>query len=397
MDIGRQLVTAREIAGYSQDEAAAAIGVSRVMLSYWESEKRRPNDSQLLALARLYRVALSEILSGEPLAPRADEAKMLFRSAVMELSTEAKRGLGSFVDFLDSYGRLADAVRLDIRSMRQSPFGIVAGFDGADDARRKAEEVRAHLRLGMGPIGDMDWVCEFLGVTVYRGPLGSDLAKTISGAFFNHPEIGFSILVNLEMTPGRRRFTLAHELAHALFHSDKDKFVVSGPQRTPRERFADQFAGEFLMPTEGIRRAMEEHQISPRINDPADVVHLQRFFNVSYITALVRLRHAGIINQRQLEEFKDVRPVIFAQALGYEVSDEEFEPNIERWRVRRFPPRFLRLLRNALGDGVVSPSSVAELLEVSIDEVVELFVDRHDGDERRQTELNEYRLTGVLG
>jgi Zn-dependent peptidase ImmA (M78 family) len=58
--------------------------------------------------------------------------------------------------------------------------------------------------------------------------------------------------------------------------------------KDPRERFADIFAGESLMPTEGIRRVMEEHGFGPRITDAADVVHLQRFFNVSYATALVR-------------------------------------------------------------------------------------------------------------
>lgn len=397
MDLGSQLLAGRDLAGYSQDEAAAAIGVSRAMLSYWESGKRRPSDGQMLALARLYRVSMTDLLADRPLAVRADEAKMMFRSAVTGLSPFAKRGLGAFIDFLDAYARLATVVGLDLRGMRQSPFGVVRGFEGPEDARRKAEEVRAHLRLGLGPIGDMDWVCELLGVTVYRGPLGPNLEKTISGAFFNHPEVGFSILVNLQMTPGRRRFTLAHEVGHALFHSDKEKFVVSGPNRGPRERFADQFAGEFLMPTEGIRRALEEHLVSPRISDPADVVHLQRFFNVSYITALVRLRQTNIITQKQLEDFKDVHPVIFAQALGYEVSDEEFEPDVDRWRVRRFPPRFLRLLRHALGDGVVSPGSVAELLEVSIDEVEELFIDRRGGDKRRDAELNEYRLTGVVG
>lgn len=397
MSLANQLLAARDLAGYSQDEAADAIGVSRAMLSYWESEKRRPSDAQMLALARLYRISMSDLLSDEPLELRADEARMMFRSAVTNLSAPARRGLGAFIDFLDVYARMAKEAGLDIRGMRQSPFGVVQGFESADDARRKAEEVRAHLRLGLGPIGDMDWVCELLGITVYRGPLGSNLEKTISGAFFNHPEVGFSILVNLQMTPGRRRFTLAHELGHALFHSDKEKFVVSGPSRSPRERFADQFAGEFLMPTEGIRRALEEHMVAPRISDPADVVHLQRFFNVSYITALVRLRQANIISQKQLGDFKDVRPVIFAQALGYEVADEEFEPNVDRWRVRRFPPRFLRLLRHALVDGLVSPGSVAELLEVSIDEVEELFIDRRGGDERRDAELNEYRLTGVVG
>ena len=106
-----------------------------------------------------------------------------------------------------------------------------------------------------------------LGITVYRASLGADLTRAPSGAFLNHPQIGFSILVNLDMTPGRRRFTVAHEIAHALFHSLETNSVVSRGTG-PRETFADAFAGEFLMPSEGVRRYMEEAGIPPRIEDP---------------------------------------------------------------------------------------------------------------------------------
>jgi hypothetical protein len=66
-------------------------------------------------------------------------------------------------------------------SLRQSPFVSAPGFEHAEDARRKAEEVRSCLRLGLGPIGDIDSVCEMLGVTVYRAALGEDLSATVSG------------------------------------------------------------------------------------------------------------------------------------------------------------------------------------------------------------------------
>ena len=62
----------------------------------------------------------------------------------------------------------------------------------------------------MEPLSDLDRVCEMLGVTASLAPLGGDLLQAPSGIFLNHPEAGFSILVNLDMTPGRQRFTIAH-------------------------------------------------------------------------------------------------------------------------------------------------------------------------------------------
>src|SRR6266508_18211 len=110
----------------------------------------------------------------------ADQARMLFRRATGSLSATARQGIGAFVDFLDSYAKLADACKVSLRGMQQSPFGSTPGFDSAEDARRKAEEVRAHLRFGLGPVVDEHRIGELLGITVYYAALGTDLATTIS-------------------------------------------------------------------------------------------------------------------------------------------------------------------------------------------------------------------------
>jgi transcriptional regulator with XRE-family HTH domain len=371
MVVAQRLTEAREAAGYSQDQVALALDVSRPMISYWESGTRTPSDRQLVALARLYGVNIAALRVDRPIEDVQTSARMMFRGAEDELPPEAGRGLREFERFLDMYARLAEQTGFAIHGLRQSPFTTSGRFETTDDARRKAEEVRAYLRLGLGSVGDVDRVAELLGTTVLRVPLGADLTRTISGAFFRHPKVGFSVLVNLDMTPGRRRFTVVHELAHALFHSDRERFVLSFAAKNPRERFADAFAGEFLMPTEGVRRVMEEHGFGPRITDAADVIHLQRFFDVSYATALVRLRQARYLSQELYEEFKRVRPVHFARALGYEPDPEEWEQDAEQWRLRRYPPRFLRLLRLAVQRGQVSIPTAASLVDVSIDEMAQ--------------------------
>lgn len=398
MAVPQRLTEARELASFTQEQVADALGVSRAMVSYWESGSRTPNDRQLVAMARLYDVEVARLRSEERLEDAHAIAQMMFRGAEEQLPDDARRGLREFERFLDAYAQLAHSVGFKIHGLKQSPFAITGAYQTTEDARRKAEEVRAQLRLGLGPVGDVDRVCEMLGVTVLRAPLGLDLTRTISGAFFNHPEVGFSILVNLEMTPGRRRFTVAHELAHALFHSD-EKYVLSFARKDPKERFADSFAGEFLMPSEGVRRVMEEHGFGPRITDPADVVHLQRFFNVSYATALVRLRQAKFLTPASYEEFKGIRPVLFARSLGYEPDPEEFEQDTDQWRLRRFPPRFLRLVRVAIQHEDISVPTAAELVGVSIDEMAQFAASgpfHLDESSPESRETAEFEQTGVV-
>jgi Zn-dependent peptidase ImmA (M78 family)/DNA-binding XRE family transcriptional regulator len=400
MPLSGELVRARGASGLSQDDLANALGVSRAMVSYWEAGKRSPNDRQLAALSQLLRVSMSVLLGHEQHAPAPDVATMLLRGADQEVPEEALSGLTDFVAFLDTFATLARETKYQVRGMQQSPFVNTVGFERADDARRKSEEVRAHLRLGLGPIGDIDAVCELLGITVYRANLGIDLTHTISGAFLKHPEIGYSILVNLEMTPGRRRFTVAHELAHALFHSTDNPYLVSTAAKPPLERFADAFAGEFLMPSEAARRVMEEQGFGPRIDDPAEVIYLQRFFGVSYITALVRLRQAKFVTQAQFDEYKIVRPVVLARSLGFEIGDEEYSQQPERWRLERYPQRFRRLLRVAVNRGVISVPSVAALTQLSVGEVADLVnedVATAEQGTEESVELREFEVTGVVG
>jgi hypothetical protein len=151
------------------------------------------------------------------------------------------------------------------------------------------------------------------------------------------------------------------------------------------------------MPTEGIRRLMEENSIGPRVKDAADVIHLQRAFKVSYITALVRLRQAKLIDATHYDALKSVRPVVYARALGYEIDDEEYEQDATRWRAERFPTRFLRLLRLAVQQNAISIPTAANLVGLSVDEVTDLVTDKTGLAAESELELQEYETTGVPG
>ncbi len=399
-DLQAILARSRQRSHYSQDAVAGALGVSRAMVSYWETGSRTPNDRQLSGLARLYGVQLTDLIKGRDVEPSGvDLAAMLLRS-VPTVDPEAVPGIRDFVRFLDRYAELSRVIKTPIRGLTQSPFVFRSEFTGKDDIRRKAEEVRAHLGLGTGPIADLDPVCERLGITVYRASLGGDLQRVPSGAFLHHPEVGFAIVVNLDMTPGRRRFTLAHELAHALFHSCETNCVVSH-EHNPRERFADAFGGEFLMPGEGVRRFVEESGMTPRIVDAVDVVHIQRYFHVSWATALVRLRQMNAIDDPTFQNLKtSVRPVALAQSLGYLIDPTEHSLGVDTRPARRFPQAFLRMLRDAVITEVVSPSTAASFAGLALPEVLQILARPVPGAEpappEQEREFREYEVSGVL-
>ena len=390
-------MAAREARRLSQDTVAELMGVSRVMVSHWEHGQRRPSEQTLERLASIYGVQLSILvdldapLPGSPMVPGADLVALLFRDADSGIDAAAEAGLQDFVRFLDLYADLVERMELPGYPLRRSPFSIRKGFVGRDDIRRKAEEVRDWLRLGLGPVGDLAGVLDDAGITVYRTALGADLERGVSGAFLDHPRLGFCIAVNLQTTLGRQVFTMAHELAHALYHSQRDSQVVSyWSRQDEKERFADAWAGEFLVPQEGLRRVSESLGIKA-VTAPDEAVHLQRLYGVSYGMILVRLLQARLVPQETYETIKDARPVAIAAALGYAVHPGEWRPDPARWRLDRFPRRFIRALALALRGDRISPASAAGLTGLTIDEMTELMAPpTGDGDAQAEREQREF-------
>jgi Zn-dependent peptidase ImmA (M78 family)/transcriptional regulator with XRE-family HTH domain len=370
-DLGERLAKARDQVGLTQDEVALLVGQPRPVISNWEQGGRLPNEQQLSKLAVIYRMPLQHLL-GSVEEGRPEFEQLFFRDAGERLNGDAKYQIQRFLGFLDDYGIFLRALS-EPPGMTEPPLAMREGRHSKDDVRRKAEEARSFFRLGKGPVGDLSAVADIFGISVYLAPLGRSLAHTVSGASLIHPEVGFSILINGQTTPGRRQFTLAHELGHALFHRGSVEVSFPG-RREAGERFADEFAGEFLVPTYSLQTTVESFGLE-RVEDPETVVHLQRYFNVSYEMMLNRLRFSGLISNESYEWCRGIRPVYLAEQLGYPTHLEEWTQDAERWGLGRYPRRFLRLLRRAFMEGLITVSGAANMTGLAAEDIEELLRD----------------------
>jgi len=52
----------RVLLGYTQDEAAARLGVHRVVVAQWESGKTKPRAENLVKLSKLYGCTIEDLL-----------------------------------------------------------------------------------------------------------------------------------------------------------------------------------------------------------------------------------------------------------------------------------------------------------------------------------------------
>lgn len=105
----------------------------------------------------------------------------------------------------------------------------------------------------ISPPIDVSKMARDLGINVYEQELGTGM----SGKLFpdRRSQAGFSIAVNSTDSYTRKRFSIAHELAHYFLHRDNiydgvidDTFYRSEHMSGAQETQANKFAADILMP-----------------------------------------------------------------------------------------------------------------------------------------------------
>jgi Zn-dependent peptidase ImmA (M78 family)/DNA-binding XRE family transcriptional regulator len=356
------LRSGRERAGLSQQAAAEAVGINETLLGRYEAGRRQPPLGVAAALARLYGTSIEALAAGEEGAePGTGVSGILLRAAPRELAGRARAGLRLFELRLAEYVELAREMSTALAGPGSTPLAP-ARTVGAKEAAWAARELRRHLNLGSGALADPFGALDEQ-VLAWRLPLGEDL----DGFFYNHPQAGFCVAVNSEMTLGRQVFTLAHELAHACLHSKDHTAAVCMPGADRgRERFADAFAGEFLVPGDELRRVTGELSVFSELANPTLIVHLQRRFGVSFAILRLRLLQEKLITAGEYDALAETSPSRLAQALGYPDDAGGLHPLAAQ------PARVLLLVRAALERSAITAGDAAEVLGTGTEEVRQL-------------------------
>lgn len=92
IETAKRLYEYRKAHGYSQEELAAKIGVSRQAISKWERSESSPDTDNLIALAQLYGVSLDTLLMGEEEPQKGSD---ITESGTADPHTESESGTDS--------------------------------------------------------------------------------------------------------------------------------------------------------------------------------------------------------------------------------------------------------------------------------------------------------------
>ena len=240
-ELGRRLRAARDARGLSQQAVADALGLARTAITQMEAGNRSVSTLELAKLAGLYLQPVSSFFQESRRDEDEDVLAALYRVApglesdpatheqVARCVSLCREGvaLERFLGSKPRSGPPSYEVRLPRSSWEAVAQGRADRGGGAPTPRNRQRPDRRRLRAH-----------RFAGG---YGPRASGCPTRCRGCSCATPSIGFAILVNSSHPRGRKRFSYAHEYAHALLdrrpqHRDLEYRQLVGIGRTARKR-----------------------------------------------------------------------------------------------------------------------------------------------------------------
>jgi|SRR5579872_2505601 len=346
--VGRNLKTAREIAGISQELFAEKIGISRATMSAIENGHVAIDSTKLIQASRVLSRPINDFFRAE-----AEELALLYRAAEKVVPEEQVRS--KFQNFCEAYRELEEIVGVAdaVLPPPEYPFTPHLHAKARHFAGQVAASERERLSLGKtDPIANIFMLLEENGVRI----LACEIEQSgLFGLSAFSKQYGPCILVNSNNTIERQTFTVAHEYGHLLMHRDRYTNLNPSPEREPDlEAMAHVFAGLFLVPPDGLRDFLARN-VGDRKIALEDIVAAKHHFRVSLKVISYRLW-----DEKRISESEKNDLWAKAEQLGHgELAPLDRNRLIRDWKEVR---RFETLARKAVLGEMISIGKLSELL-----------------------------------
>lgn len=338
-DFGQRLRSARKMAGMSMEQVAQSTGalVSKQAIGKYEKGQIKPSSEVLLALAKALDVKVDYFFRSTKLQITG----LSFRKKSKLSSKEEGRIRYQALDFLQKYLELEDILKLPHTVNRPVTKRKISN---QADIEQAATEIRQNWNLGEAPIQQLTELLEDKGFKIMEVEASSDfvgLSGYTSGTDIPVPVIA----VFKEGDCVRKRFTLAHELAHLLLD-----FSDCGEGN--HEKLCHAFAGALLLPEKVIQ---EEFGGKREKVTEWELKKLKGIYGISMQAIMARALTLGLISEHTFKSFR-----IYVSKHGWRKEEPGRYSGMEKAN------RFKQLVLHAAAEQIISYSKAAELLNLSL-------------------------------
>ncbi len=286
--IPQRISQLRTMAGITQAELARRLELSPGLVSYWESGERKPSTEQLQELARHLGVSIDYLLKPKIQPAFQYRAKPIVEADQSAAVTKMQIDASAQIEYIDEVFRLAEQPMPHFLHWSEFTF---------PQCPQLCRQYRQLLGLNRRvTLAELKQALAEQGIFVFEW----ELPDQISGMAYRGAIT--AIFINRLHQPTRRLFTLAHELAHVLFHLGRTKeetgsVSVIGNNQDPQEKEANAFASELLMPLEDVKQIVDRY--GEKLLDATLMECIARQFNVSRDAIFYRLTQLKLCNWKE--------------------------------------------------------------------------------------------------
>jgi len=334
-----RLKTARILRGISRKQLTEALGISKQMVSKYESGRSLPDGANLIALANLLEVKPDYFFT--PASVSLD--KIEFRKKAKTPKKKIESIKINILNRMENYLQIEDI--LSLQSEFNNPLNGNKIHE-IGDVEKYALELREKWNIGTDPINNVIGLLEANEIKVVEIDEDPEISFDGLSVFVNDKFP--AIVVNKNYDIERKRFTLFHELGHLLLHIDQ-KFSSK-----EQEKICDRFAGAVLLPKSILLKEIGEKRSRISLTE---LINFQKQFGISIPAIMYRLVALDIIPESRIKNFyiKQNSDITLKQ----QVNESRFlgdEKSI----------RFKRLVYKALSQDIISISKASGLLNKDI-------------------------------
>lgn len=293
--VAERLKEIRLLKGYTLEEVAEAIGVSKQAVSKYETGKTIPATDILAKILRLYGLRQSYLTNQREFP---DNRSTVFYRTASRTPLKIKEVAEVYLKWFYEIIMVVDETVYPIKKpdLPQIPSDL--------SIREKAALLRKAWNLGEERIPDMASLLEMHGFCLFTVNWKEKKIDGFSQMIGSRP----IIIINAEKgTKERHQFSIAHELGHIILHQ------TAAEMTDEMEKEADEFAGCFLMPERMIKADL--------IRSDADYfMKLSEKWGVSPQAVVERCRNLKLLGRN--EEENEAKRSSLYQKLNRRVIEE---------------------------------------------------------------------------
>ena len=360
---------ARERSGYTVRAIATALKKDVSIINDWESGECALTYAQLETLANKYKRPIALFFFPEP----PDEPNIV-ENLALRSSDNTPLEPRIYILLRQAYARQLSLMELnmDTNPAEMKIFrDLQARYD--DSATALAQEARAYLNVDVPTQTGWHTAAKALenwrdcieeaGIFIFKEAFQDD---SVDGFCFVHDEFPI-IYLNNSRPSVRQIFSLFHELGHLLLGENDITRGISR-KRGKIERFCDEFAAEFLVPSDDL-----ETRLNFSVYDDDTIETLANYYKVSRPVILLKLVNRGIFTRENYWQKINQWTKEHEHRIEKKTDDKKQSGgNYYNTRATYLGYRFMELAFGKYHQGQCSIEQLAEHLSVKIKHLPQL-------------------------